>query len=129
MTLSQVFIFLLIGIVVFFYIRRFLMMRSLRHYSPADLTERHESDRNFVLLDVRSNSERQHSHIKGSLHIPLNQLVNRSDELTKHREKEIVCYCQSGNRSVTAASRLNKLGFKAANLKGGIAEWNFQNRA
>jgi rhodanese-related sulfurtransferase len=88
-----------------------------------------ETDRNLLLLDVRSNGERQHSHIKGSLHIPLNQLVSRSDELSKHKEKEIVCYCQTGNRSVTAASRLNKLGFKAANLKGGIAEWNFQNRA
>ncbi len=104
-------------------------MRSLQHYSAAELAERMDADRNLVVLDVRSTSERQHSHIKGSLHIPLHQLVNRSDELSKHKEKEIVCYCQTGNRSVTAASRLNKLGFNAANLKGGIAEWNFQNRA
>jgi len=128
LTPSQWFLLVLGGIVLFFSIRRFLTMRSLRHYSPADLAERLGTDRNLVLLDVRSNSERQHSHIKGSLHIPLHQLASRSDELSKHREKEIICYCQTGSRSVTAASRLNKLGFNAANLKGGIAEWNFQNR-
>ncbi len=128
MTSSQLFLLVLGGIVLFFYVRRFLTMRSLRHYSPSDLAERLASDRNLVLLDVRSNSERRHSHIEGSIHIPLHQLASRSNELSKHRTKEIVCYCQSGNRSVTAAARLNKLGFNAANLKGGIAEWNFQNQ-
>jgi len=125
---SQWFLLILTGIVLFFYIRKFLISQGLRHYSPADLAERVDTDRNLVLLDVRSNSERRHSHIEGSLHIPLHQLASRSTELSKYREKEIVCYCQTGSRSVTAASRLNKLGFKAANLKGGIAEWNFQNR-
>ncbi len=129
MSPSQWFLLVAGAIILFFYVRRFITMRSLRHYSPADLAERLETDRNLVLLDVRSRSEREHSHIKGSLHIPLHQLASRSDELSKHRDKEIVCYCQSGSRSVTAASRLNKLGFNAANLKGGIAEWNFQNRA
>ncbi len=125
---SQWFLFALIGIVVLVYVRRFLIERSLKHYSPADIVGRLGSDRSLVLLDVRSSGERQHSHIEGSLHIPLHQITRRSDELTKHREKEIVCYCQTGSRSVTAASRLKKLGFKTANLKGGIAEWNFHNR-
>lgn len=125
---SEWFLLILVAIVAYFYIRKFLISQKLRHYSPVDVAERLESDRNLVLLDVRSNSERRHSHIEGSLHIPLHQLASRSSELSKHREKEIICYCQTGSRSVTAASRLNKLGFNAANLKGGIAEWNFQNR-
>lgn len=126
MTASQLFMLVLTGIVIFFYARRFLVMRSVPHYSTVELAEKMETDVNLLLLDVRSNRERQHSHIKGSIHIPLHQLVNRSGELSKHKGKEIICYCQSGNRSLTAASRLVKLGFKAANLKGGMADWNFQ---
>jgi len=125
---SEIFLYILIGAVVFFYLRRFLMTRSLRHYSPSELVERMDTDRNVVLLDVRSRSERQNSHIQGSLHIPLHQLAGRVEELRKYQGREIVCYCQTGSRSVAAAVRLNKLGFQASNLKGGIAEWNFQNR-
>jgi rhodanese-related sulfurtransferase len=79
----------------------------------------------IVLLDVRTASERQSSSIKGSIHIPLHEIRRRTDELKKYGEKEIVSYCASGNRSVSATATLKKLGFNAANMKGGIAEWNF----
>ena len=77
-----------------------------------------------VLLDVRTTGERQRGCIKGSLHIPLHELGRRTDELGKHRNKEVICYCQSGNRSTAAAARLKKEGFTVANMKGGISEWN-----
>ena len=82
----------------------------------------------MVLLDVRTRGERAAQHIQGSLHIPLHQLEKRIDELQKHQNKEIICYCQTGSRSLSAAIRLKKHGFTVANLKGGIAEWNFVHR-
>jgi rhodanese-related sulfurtransferase len=46
------------------------------------------------------------------------------DELNKHKEREIICYCQTGSRSVSAAIILQKNGFNIANLRGGILGWN-----
>jgi rhodanese-related sulfurtransferase len=48
-------------------------------------------------------------------------------ELEKYRSREIICYCASGSRSVNAALKLKKAGFKAGNLRGGIGKWNFSN--
>ncbi len=104
------------------------MMKSVKQYSPAELAEQLKQRTNIVLLDVRSDSERQKNNIKGSLHIPLNQIPGRLKELERYKGQEIVCYCLSGSRSVMAASKLQKQGFQVANLKGGISEWNFYNR-
>jgi rhodanese-related sulfurtransferase len=44
--------------------------------------------------------------------------------MKKFKDAEIICYCRTGNRSLNAAAKLKKLGFNAANLKGGIIRWN-----
>jgi len=62
--------------------------------------------------------------ITKSIHIPLAEISSRVDELDKFRNQEIICYCKTGIRSLSAASKLKKNGFNAANLKGGIGQWN-----
>lgn len=100
----------------------------MKQYSPAELSQALQMNSSLVLLDVRSQSERSQNHIKGSLHIPLHELSGRIKELERYKTQEIVCYCLSGSRSLIAAAKLHHQGFIAANLKGGIAEWNFHNR-
>lgn len=104
-------------------IRKYFLMRSLKHYSPADVAEKIRNS-NVILLDVRTNGERSSQHIGGSVHIPLHEIDKRADELTQYQAKEIICYCRSGNRSISAAAKLQKKGFDVANLKGGIIAWN-----
>jgi rhodanese-related sulfurtransferase len=116
---------LLYGLIQF---RKWMAGRSLTHYTAAELISADPPSPQRILLDVRTSRERSRSSIQGSIHIPLHELRNRIRELERHRNKEIVCYCQSGNRSVTAANMLQREGFTVANLKGGIAEWTFQNR-
>jgi rhodanese-related sulfurtransferase len=116
------------AVLVFLFVRRFLRMRSLTQYSPADIEARQESADAPLLLDVRSDSERRSGSIKGSIHIPIGSLRSRMKELEQHKSREIVCYCASGSRSASAALLLNKHGFNAGNLRGGIGEWNFAHR-
>jgi rhodanese-related sulfurtransferase len=53
--------------------------------------------------------------------------LNRSfEDIRKFKDKEIICYCRSGNRSLSAAILLQKKGINAANLIGGITAWKFQ---
>src|SRR3990172_3531222 len=124
---DTLFFYILIAVAVLLYARRLLIARSIITYTPGEVEEKLLNDRNIVLLDVRTKREWDSGHIKSAHHIPLQELGRRFDELEKHKNKEIVCYCQTGNRSTTAAVRLKRLGFTTAHMKGGIAEWNFRN--
>ena len=123
MTTGQMLFYIFILLLVALYVRRYFQMRSIRQYSPGEVREMLH-DRNVVLLDVRTDTERREQLIRGSLHLPLQQLASRLRELEGYRSKEIICYCRSGNRSLSAAILLRKRGFNAGNLKGGLAEWN-----
>lgn len=74
-----------------------------------------------VILDVRSAAERSQASIPGSIHIPLNELPCRSDELPK--DTRIVVHCAGGYRSSIAASLLRKHGHLVTDLVGGIAAY------
>ncbi len=75
-----------------------------------------------VVLDVRTPAERSSGNIPGSIHIPLDELRNRINELPKNRE--ILVHCQSGQRSYFAARILEQHGFKVKNLSGSYLTWN-----
>ncbi len=123
MTSGQILFYAVVLLLLVLYVRRRLQMRSIRQYSAGELRGR-MNDRDVVLLDVRTDAERSAQAIRGSLHLPLQQLDRRVRELEGYRSKEIICYCRSGNRSLTAALLLRKRGFNAGNLEGGLAEWN-----
>jgi rhodanese-related sulfurtransferase len=74
-----------------------------------------------VLLDVRRDDERAKGFIPGSTHIPLDQLRSRLDELP--RDREIIVYCQSGQRSYYAARILTQHGYRVRNLTGSYRTW------
>jgi len=75
------------------------------------------------LLDVRRDAEFRSGHIAGACLIPLDQLANSVDQLP--RAATIVCICQRGLRSRTAAQMLLELGFpQVLSLEGGMEAWN-----
>lgn len=70
-----------------------------------------------LLLDVRTAAEVQQGTIPGSIHIPLDDLRSRLDELP--RDKEILAFCQVGLRGYLACRVLSQNGFACRNLSGG----------
>ncbi|OOE82143.1 CoA-disulfide reductase [Salinivibrio sp. PR6] len=77
-----------------------------------------------VLLDVRNAPERENGqYIEGDVHIPVDELRGRIDELPK--DKEILIYCQVGLRGNVAYRQLVNNGFKARNLIGGYRTYKF----
>ena len=124
MTAGQIFLYALIILIVYYVIRKFLLIRSVKHYSVQEASEKIKKERNVVFLDVRTPTERKQSFIRGSFHIPLPSIVSSQNELKKFKDAEIICYCRTGNRSLNAAAKLKRLGFNAANLKGGILRWS-----
>ena len=76
-----------------------------------------------LLIDVREAKERERGYIKGSVHIPLNELRNRLDELPKG--ETIYVACQSGQRSYLASRILKNHGFSVKNLDGGWKTYSY----
>ncbi len=126
---AQILFLGLIGAFLITYVIRYLRTHSIQRYSPEEVCGKLKAKGHLVLLDVRTERERNFQHINGSLHIPLPQLRARVGELKGHLDKEIVCYCQSGNRSLSAARMLRQEGFRAASMRGGIVDWNFYHRS
>lgn len=91
--------------------------RSLKPDAAADALDRGE----LVLVDVRSANERAGGKIAGSLHVPLDQLSARFDELPAGRQLAFVC--KSGVRSASAARLASGRGADAVNVRGGMLAW------
>lgn len=69
-----------------------------------------------ILLDVRNPAELQNGQFMNFLHIPLDQLRDRIDELDP--AKEYIVSCHSGLRSYIAERLLKEMGFTVKNLDG-----------
>ena len=69
------------------------------------------------IIDVRTKSEYQQGHVKGSINIPLNNLSNHYSKLKK--DKPIITCCASGMRSASAKSILKSNGFTEVHNGGG----------
>lgn len=78
-----------------------------------------------LVLDVREPDEFEFAHISGSLHIPLNQIPQRKDEIDSSSGCVVICH--HGIRSQYAASYLANSGFNQIyNLSGGIDAWSVE---
>ncbi len=78
----------------------------------------------LVVLDVRNTSEFKEGHISGALNVPYTRLAARLEEVP--RNARLVLYCGSGSRSARAVAFLQRAGYRAANLAGGILAWQQQ---
>lgn len=94
---------------------------STNTINAAEARTRLDGSQPPFLLDVRQPQEFKAGHIPGAKLIPLHELASRMNELPKNRE--ILCICQSGSRSGTAARRLQNAGFNTLNLRGGMIAW------
>lgn len=77
-----------------------------------------------LVLDVREQAEFALSHILNSRGLPLSQLEARVGDVQKFKDKPVIVYCATGNRSSAAVATLKKHGFSnVVNLSGGFAAW------
>ena len=99
----------------------FLLGISVPIINAQELEEELKNGHRLFLLDVRQPQEYQLGHIPGAKLIPLGSLSSRISELPKDRE--IVCICATGHRSVPAVNKLTAAGIEARSLKNGMIAW------
>lgn len=78
------------------------------------------------VLDVREDYEWETGHIEGAVHIPMDQIPARLEELDPDEDLHIVC--RSGGRSSRITQWLNHNGYSAFNVTGGMGAWMDANK-
>ncbi|MDO5393447.1 MAG: rhodanese-like domain-containing protein [Mycoplasmatota bacterium] len=77
---------------------------------------------NTIIIDVRTEEEYLLKHLKGAINIPLDEIKN----IDIAKDKQIILYCQSGNRSSQAGEILVELGYKHIFDMGGTNSWIYE---
>ena len=97
-------------------------MTKIKEIQTADLKNKIDNKDDFLLIDVRENSEIEISKIQESIHIPMAEIPNNIDKIKS--KKLVVVMCKSGGRSANVCEYLIQNGFKDVyNLNGGIIKW------
>jgi rhodanese-related sulfurtransferase len=81
-----------------------------------------------LVIDVCGADEFAAGHVKGALHVPLNELETRLAGVAKNKSQPLIMVCASGMRSKRAQAAAQKLGYeKVHSLQGGLAAWKEAN--
>ncbi|MCH3916609.1 MAG: rhodanese-like domain-containing protein [Spirochaetia bacterium] len=94
--------------------------------TPQEAKKRLDTDKDIILLDVRTESEFTQGHIPGAKNIPLQELSDVASAQLPNKDATIFVYCRSGNRSKTASKALVKLGYTQIYDLGGIIDWPYE---
>jgi rhodanese-related sulfurtransferase len=73
------------------------------------------------LVDVRTAEEHEAGHVPGARHLPLERLSEQASSLD--RDRPVVFFCRSGDRSAMAAEAFRGAGYDATSMEGGLEAW------
>ncbi len=82
-----------------------------------------EKNTDYLLVDIRANSDFVNSNISGSLSIPYSDTVNKDKLEVLPKDKTLVIIDYNGHQGSQTAATLNLLGYKAVPLQYGMQSW------
>ena len=96
---------------------------TYRQITMSEAVEMMASESDYIILDVRRPDEFAAGHIPNAINIP-NESIG-ADEIDELPDKDrlILVYCRSGNRSKQASEKLVRLGYTNIVEFGGILDW------
>lgn len=84
-----------------------------------------DSEKDYIILDVRTIEEFNESHIDGAILIPDYEINEKAEETLTDKNQLILVYCRSGRRSKLASAQLAKMGYTNVKEFGGIIDWSY----
>lgn len=84
-----------------------------------------DSEKDFIILDVRTPEEFASGHIKDAVNIPNETIFDKEPTELTDKSQLILLYCRSGRRSKEAAKKLAKIGYTNIKEFGGIIDWKW----
>ena len=91
--------------------------------TPQEVQDAQARGEDLALIDVREPNEWNLGHLPGAELIPRGVLESAIESRVP-RERRVVLYCASGNRSALAAESLAQMGYaNVQSLAGGFRGW------
>ena len=90
------------------------------------IEEDNRAKENYLVIDVRSADEYAAGHVKHAINIPLGELESRLGEINVYKDKIVVLYCNTGNRSGKALDLLKQKGFSMLMNAPGVKQYDYE---
>jgi rhodanese-related sulfurtransferase len=105
-------------------VKRYRPDQRSKRTDPGDRPTRRDPERETaVFIDCREPNEFNLGHIPGAILIPRGQLEQNIEALVQ-RDRRIILYCASGNRSALGADTLQQMGYTdVVSLAAGFRGW------
>lgn len=94
--------------------------------TPQQAKEMMDSQKDYIILDTRTQEEYDTEHIPGAILIPYDEILEKAEMVLTDKDQLILVYCRSGRRSKLAAEDLAKLGYTNIKEFGGIIDWPYE---
>ncbi len=97
---------------------------NVKNVNSTEAKELISSNKDMLILDVRTRDEYAQGHIPGAKLIPVNELPGKVASIEKYRDRPVLVYCASGGRSPSAVRTLLEEDFtKIYHLSRGFLSW------
>lgn len=97
--------------------------QSYRQISSSEAQEMMKTEKDYIILDVRTESEYNGGHIPNAICIPNESITDIEPSQLPDKDQLILVYCRSGRRSKEAAAKLAAMGYTNIVEFGGIIDW------
>ncbi len=98
--------------------------KRIRETTVDDVRAKLTKHENFLLVDVREESEWAKDHLPGAIHLGKGIIERDIEERVPDLNTPMILYCGGGFRSALAADNLQKMGYQnVLSMDGGIREW------
>ena len=94
-----------------------------RRISQEQASQMLQDEKDYILLDVRTQEEFAEGHIPGAICIPHEEITDKDIPQLPDKNQLIMVYCRSGRRSKIAAEQLAKNGYTNVVEFGGVNTW------
>lgn len=102
------------------------MLRRVNMQDIEELKSQLDNHEDILLLDVRNETDffGEQGHIKESILMPLESLVDNVQQIEQYKNKPVVTICRTDKRSSQAAKVLTDLGFENVKVaRMGMTDW------
>ena len=94
--------------------------------SAAEAKEMMKTEKDYVIIDARTEEEFAEGHIEGAILIPEYEILAKAEAYIPDKDTLVLVYCRSGRRSKIASENLIKLGYTNVYEFGGIIDWPYE---
>ena len=99
------------------------MGKGYREFPMEEVQKWLDSDRDFLLVDVRTAEEYEEGHLPGAILVPIEEIQVGHVDALPDPQQTLLLYCWTGRRAEDSAAMLAELGYKDIYAVGGIVDW------